>query len=169
MPETENPYIYKNTDRLSAIPPEVGMIPDPEPGDVKIYEPSEDEPYMNEDQVNYFKKILLAWRHILLSGSDETRINLKEDNQKVLDLVDLGAWEASTALRLRTRERDRKLIYKIDEALERIKDGTYGFCEETGEEIGIRRLMARPVAKLCLQAQQRHEHSEKLKGKNHWK
>lgn len=128
------------------------------PGD---YSPSEDEPYMNPRQLEYFRRKLLLWREQLLKESDETRNQLKEESIKEIDVIDQGALELSMTLKLKTRDRSRKLIYKIDDALKRINNGTYGYCEETGEEIGLRRLEARPIATLSIEAQEWHERMER--------
>ena len=125
------------------------------------YKPTEDEPYMNEKQLAYFKKILLDWRQELLTDSKKTLKRLQEHPLDIIEEVDRGSWESDLAFELRTRDRYRKLINKIDAALERIEDGTYGYCEETGEEIGIRRLMVRPIATLTIEAQTRHERRER--------
>ena len=125
------------------------------------YKPTEDEPYMNEKQLAYFKKILLDWRQELLTDSKKTLKRLQENPLDIIEEVDRGSWESDLAFELRTRDRYRKLINKIDAALERIEDGTYGYCEETGEEIGIRRLMVRPIATLTIEAQTRHERRER--------
>lgn len=125
------------------------------------YSPSVDEPYMNDSQLEYFRQKLLRWRDRLISESGETLEELREHSSREIDLLDQGSLEMDMTLKLRTRDRYRKLIRKIDAALERIKAGTYGFCEETGEEIGIRRLEARPIATLSLEAQQWHERMEK--------
>ncbi|MBN1140345.1 MAG: RNA polymerase-binding protein DksA [Deltaproteobacteria bacterium] len=123
---------------------------------------SENEPYMNSRQLAYFRHKLLQWRAELLSESDRTREQMREEKLRETDLVDQGFSETESAFELRTRDRYRKLIKKIDAALERIEDGSYGFCEETGEEIGLKRLDARPIATLCVEAQERHERIEKL-------
>lgn len=125
------------------------------------YRPTEDEEYMNPVQIEFFRKLLVQWREELLGESEKTLNKLKEEKDRSIESVDQGSDESSTAFELRTRDRYRKLLKKIDHALERIKDGTYGFCEETGEEIGIKRLMARPVATLSIEAQERHEREEK--------
>jgi DnaK suppressor protein len=125
------------------------------------YSPSEGEPYMNPAQLEYFKQKLIRWRDRLLRESGETLEELRENSTREIDFLDQGTRETDMTLKLRTRDRYRKLILKIDEALERMKDGTYGYCEETGEEIGIKRLEARPVATLSLEAQQWHERREK--------
>jgi DnaK suppressor protein len=127
----------------------------------KEYQPTEDEPYMSEKQLAYFKKILLDWRQELLEDSKKTLKRLQDNPLDIIEEVDRGAWESDLAFELRTRDRYRKLINKIDAALERIEDGSYGFCEETGEEIGIKRLMVRPIATLSVEAQMRHERRER--------
>jgi DnaK suppressor protein len=126
------------------------------------YTPSEEEPYMNPRQVEYFKKKLLEWRNQLMEASVDTVSQLKNRIDRESDFLDKSSFETNISLLLRNRDRDRKLIRKIDEALERIRDGTYGYCEETGEEIGLKRLEARPIAALCLEAQEWHEHEERL-------
>ena len=128
------------------------------------YRPSPDEPYMNERQLEYFRRKLLAWREQILQESGETIDKLLEGDFREPDPTDRGSLEADTALELRTRDRYRKLIAKIDAALQRIDDGAYGYCEETGKKIGVKRLEARPVATLCIEAQQRHERREKITG-----
>ncbi len=125
------------------------------------YRPSEDETYMNPKQLEYFKQKLLRWREQLVEESLEISEQLKEKSLRLPDIVDQGALETDKALKLRTRNRYLKLINKINDALERIRDGTYGYCEKTGKEIGIRRLEARPTATLSLEAQERHEQAEK--------
>lgn len=125
------------------------------------YRPTEDEEYMNPVQIEFFRKLLIQWREELIAESEKTLNKLKEEKDRSIEAVDQGSDESSTAFELRTRDRYRKLLKKIEHALERIKDGTYGFCEETGEEIGIKRLMARPVATLSIEAQERHEREEK--------
>lgn len=126
------------------------------------YRPSEDEPYMNSKQLTYFRRKLLEWRDELLEQSNKTLEQMREEKLRETDLVDQGATEMESAFELRTRDRARKLIKKIDSALERINHGEYGYCEETGEEIGLKRLEARPIATLCVEAQERHEQLEKL-------
>jgi len=133
--------------------------------DVEIpstYRPTEDEPYMCPKQLTYFRRKLLQWRDELLAQSTKTLEQMREEKLRETDLVDQGSSEMESAFELRTRDRARKLIKKIDAALERIADGNYGYCEETGEEIGLKRLDARPIATLCLEAQERHERLEKL-------
>jgi DnaK suppressor protein len=125
------------------------------------YRPSENEQFMNPLQVEYFRQKLLRWRAELLAESSETLQHLKEESLAEPDLTDRASLETERAIELRTRDRERKLISKIDAALLRIEDGSYGFCEETDEPIGIRRLEARPIATLSLEAQERHERMER--------
>jgi len=125
------------------------------------YRPSEDEPFMNETQREYFQQKLLDWKDEILRSSRETLENLQESEQHP-DIADRATSESDRALELRARDRQRKLIAKIDEALERIDDGTYGYCEETGDPISIKRLDARPIATLSVEAQERHERREKI-------
>ena len=126
------------------------------------YRPSDDEPFMNERQLAYFKSKLLAWKDEILRESRDTVVNLKAETENHPDLVDRASSESDRALELRTRDRQRKLISKIDEALRRIEDGSYGYCEETGEPISLKRLDARPIATLSIEAQERHERREKV-------
>jgi DnaK suppressor protein len=125
------------------------------------YRPTEDEEFMNPLQVEYFRQKLLRWRAELLSDSTGTLRSLKEESLLKPDLTDRASLETERAIELRTRDRERKLISKIDAALQRIDTGTYGFCEETDEPIGIRRLEARPIATLSIEAQERHERMER--------
>ena len=125
------------------------------------YKPSEKEIFLNDLQLEYFRQKLLQWRMELLEEVNETRTNLKETSLVEPDLGVRASVEADRSLELRTRDRARKLISKIDEALARIEDGSYGYCEETNEAIGIKRLEARPIATLSLEAQERHERMEK--------
>jgi DnaK suppressor protein len=127
----------------------------------KGYAPSEDEPYMNPNQVEYFRRKLVAWKEELLDESRETMDHLREENWHEPDINDRATVETDTAFELRTRDRYRKLIDKINAAIRRIEIGEYGYCEETGEEIGIKRLEARPVATLTVEAQERHESYER--------
>jgi DnaK suppressor protein len=127
------------------------------------YRPSDDEPYMNPKQLEYFQTRLLAWRAQLLEEFEEALAELKEGFQGEFDFLDQSAWETSTSLKLQTRERYLKLLKKIDYALEKIKNGTYGYCETTGEEIGLRRLEAHPIATLSRKAQEWHERNERTK------
>jgi DnaK suppressor protein len=126
------------------------------------YRPSEDEPFMNERQREYFRHKLLSWKDDILRESKETLEHLQDENNVLPDLVDRASTETDRALELRTRDRQRKLIAKIDAALHRIEEGSYGFCEETGEPISLRRLDARPIATLSIEAQERHERREKV-------
>jgi DnaK suppressor protein len=126
------------------------------------YRPSEDEEFMNDRQLEYFKEKLLAWKEEILRESRETLTHLQSETENHPDLADRASSETDRALELRTRDRQRKLISKIDEALRRIEDGTYGYCEETGEPIGVARLEARPIATLSLEAQERHERRERV-------
>ena len=128
----------------------------------KTYRPSDKEPFMNERQRDYFRAKLLAWREDILKEAKETLLLLREENQNHPDLADRASSETDRAIELRARDRQRKLIAKIDEALARIDDGTYGYCEETGEPIGIKRLEARPIATLSVEAQERHERRERI-------
>jgi RNA polymerase-binding transcription factor len=128
----------------------------------KEYRPSEDESFMNERQREYFRHKLLTWKDDILRESKETLEHLQDENNVLPDLVDRASTETDRALELRTRDRQRKLIAKIDAALHRIEEGSYGFCEETGEPISLRRLDARPIATLSIEAQERHERREKV-------
>ena len=125
------------------------------------YKPSEKETFLNDLQLEYFRQKLLQWRMELLEEVNETRTNLKETSLVEPDLGVRASVEADRSLELRTRDRARKLISKIHEALARIEDGSYGYCEETNEPIGIKRLEARPIATLSLEAQEHHERMEK--------
>ena len=125
------------------------------------YKPSEDEEFMNPVMIEYFRQKLINWRQELVSGSNETIQSMQEDNLQKPDLTDRASAETDHALELRTRDRERKLISKINEALERVADSSYGYCEDTGEPISIKRLEARPVATLSLEAQERHERRER--------
>ena len=125
------------------------------------YRPSEDEPFMNPVMREYFRLKLLRWRAELLAESSETLAHLQQGGLQEPDIADRASLETDRSLELRTRDRERKLIAKIDAALERVADGSYGYCEETGEPISIRRLEARPIATLSLEAQERHERLER--------
>jgi len=127
-----------------------------------VYRPSEDEPFMNERQLEYFKQKLLDWKDEILRESRETLSHLQTDTENHPDIADRASSETDKALELRTRDRQRKLISKIDEALRRIEDEVYGYCEETGEPISLQRLEARPIATLSLEAQERHERRERV-------
>jgi DnaK suppressor protein len=128
----------------------------------KAYRPSDKEPFMNERQRDYFRSKLLAWREDILKEAKETLVHLQEENQNHPDLADRASSETDRAIELRARDRQRKLIAKIDEAIGRIDEGTYGYCEETGEPISLRRLEARPIATLSVEAQERHERRERV-------
>ncbi len=125
------------------------------------YRPSEKERFMNPRMREYFRNKLLAWKRELLNESNETIVHLQESSVSEPDLADRASLETDRALELRTRDRERKLIQKINEALLRIEDGSYGYCEETGEPISIKRLEARPIATLSIEAQERHERMER--------
>ncbi|HTW50946.1 MAG TPA: RNA polymerase-binding protein DksA [Stellaceae bacterium] len=125
------------------------------------YRPSEDEEFMNPRQAEYFRRKLLRWRSELLADSAETLRSLQEESLLKPDLTDRASLETERSIELRTRDRERKLISKIDSALARLDSGTYGYCEETDEPIGIRRLEARPIATLSIEAQERHERMER--------
>lgn len=127
------------------------------------YRPKEDEPFMNPVQLEYFKNKLVSWRDQLLKESTDTIVHLQADAQIEADIVDSAANETDRTIELRARDRERKLINKIEEALRRIEEGSYGYCEETGEPIGVRRLDARPIATLSIEAQERHEKRERLR------
>ncbi|MGU3398395.1 RNA polymerase-binding protein DksA [Brucellaceae bacterium D45D] len=126
------------------------------------YRPTEDEPFMNERQKSYFRAKLVAWRNDILREARETLDALQQENANHPDLADRASSETDRAIELRARDRQRKLISKIDSALSRIDEGTYGFCEETGEPISLKRLDARPIATLSIEAQERHERREKV-------
>ncbi len=126
------------------------------------YCPSDNETFMNERQRDYFRAKLLAWKEDILRESKETLEHLQDENNILPDLVDRASTETDRALELRTRDRQRKLIAKIDAALHRIDTGSYGYCEETGEPISLRRLDARPIATLSIEAQERHERRERV-------
>jgi len=125
------------------------------------YRPSNDEEFMNDTMLEYFRQKLLAWKDELIRESTETLEHLQHENNQAPDLADRASMETDRALELRTRDRARKLISKIDAALGRIQEGNYGYCEETDEPIGIKRLEARPIATLSIEAQERHERMEK--------
>jgi DnaK suppressor protein len=128
----------------------------------KIYRPTEKEPFMNERQKEYFRQKLAGWREDILKEAKDTLQHLQDENVNHPDLADRASSETDRAIELRARDRQRKLINKIDAALHRIDDGTYGYCEETGEPIGIKRLEARPIATLSVEAQERHERRERV-------
>ncbi|UWQ15732.1 RNA polymerase-binding protein DksA [Aliiroseovarius sp. M344] len=126
------------------------------------YSPAEDEPFMNERQTEYFRRKLLAWKEELLDESRHTLEGLQDNTRNIPDIADRASEETDRALELRTRDRSRKLVGKIEQALRRIDEGEYGYCSETGEPISLKRLDARPIATLSLEAQERHERREKV-------
>ena len=129
---------------------------------VKTYQPSDKEPFMNEKQRQYFRAKLLAWKDDILKEARETLQHLQDENQNHPDIADRASSETDRAIELRARDRQRKLIAKIEAAVGRIDDGTYGYCEETGEPISLKRLEARPIATLSVEAQERHERRERV-------
>ena len=129
--------------------------------DFKPYKVKKGEDYMCSSQIDHFKTILLEWKNLLMKEADKTVEHMKKDSTKLSDPNDAATQEEEFRLELRTRDRERKLIMKIDQALQRVDDGHYGYCEDTGEPIGIKRLEARPIATLCIEAQERHERLEK--------
>jgi DnaK suppressor protein len=128
----------------------------------KAYRPSDKEPFMNERQREYFRQKLLAWKEEILKEAKETLAHLQTESENHPDLADRASSETDRAIELRARDRQRKLIAKIDSALTRLDDGTYGYCEETGEPISLKRLEARPIATLSIEAQERHERRERI-------
>ncbi|MDE1566976.1 RNA polymerase-binding protein DksA [Aquabacter sp. P-9] len=126
------------------------------------YRPREDEPFMNDRQREYFRKKLLNWKDDILREARETLQHLQDENQNHPDLADRASSETDRSIELRARDRQRKLIAKIDAALQRIEDGSYGYCEDTGEPISLKRLEARPIATLSVEAQERHERRERV-------
>ncbi len=130
--------------------------------ELDTYRPSDDEPFMNDRQLEYFRKKLHEWKADILAESQMTIAHLQDDSLNHPDIADRASVETDKALELRARDRQRKLISKIDSALRRIDDGSYGYCEETGEPISLKRLEARPIATLSLEAQERHERREKV-------
>lgn len=130
------------------------------------YTPSEKEDYMCPKHLEYFRQQLLSWRQELIEESQETISNLRREVRDVGDEAERATRETDNSLELRTRDRYRKLLAKIDQALRRVDDGSYGYCEETGEEIGLARLQARPIATLCLDAQERWELKRKQLGES---
>ena len=126
------------------------------------YRPAEDEPFMNERQLEYFRRKLIDWKHEILNGSRETLEGLQDSSRNIPDITDRASEETDRALELRTRDRQRKLVSKIDAALRRIESGEYGYCQVTGEPISLKRLDARPIATMTLEAQERHERRERV-------
>src|ERR1700704_1339927 len=129
---------------------------------VESYRPSDDEPFMNDRQKEYFRRKLMLWRESILAESKETLAALQNENENHPDIADRASSESDRAIELRARDRQRKLISKIDSALARLDDGTYGYCVDTGEPISLRRLDARPIATLSIEAQERHERRERV-------
>ena len=129
---------------------------------VKKYRPTEKEPFMGERQKEYFRAKLLAWKDEILKEAKDTLQHLQDENQNHPDIADRASSETDRSIELRARDRQRKLIAKIDAALQRIEDGTYGYCEETGEPISLKRLEARPIATLSIEAQERHVRRERV-------
>jgi DnaK suppressor protein len=126
------------------------------------YRPAEDEPFMNDRQKEYFRRKLIEMKNSILEGNRDTIVGMQASTRNIPDVADRASEETDRALELRTRDRERKLVAKIDSALRRIEDGSYGYCEETGEPISLKRLDARPTATLSLEAQERHERKEKV-------
>jgi len=126
------------------------------------YKPSDDEPFMNDRQREYFRGKLLSWKDEILKEARETLVTLQSESENHPDIADRASSETDRAIELRARDRQRKLIAKIDAAIARIDEGNYGFCEETGEPISLKRLEARPIATLSLEAQERHERNERV-------
>ena len=126
------------------------------------YRPAEDEPFMNDRQVEYFRRKLTAWKSELMSDSRDTIEGMKDSTRNIPDIADRASEETDRALELRTRDRQRKLVGKIDAALRRIEEGEYGYCQVTGDPISLKRLDARPIATMSLEAQERHERREKV-------
>ena len=126
------------------------------------YRPAEDEPFMNDRQLEYFKRKLLVWKAYLMSDSKDTIEGLQDGTRNIPDIADRASEETDRALELRTRDRQRKLVAKIDSALRRIDEGEYGYCEKTGDPISLRRLDARHIATMTLEAQEKHERKEKV-------
>ncbi len=126
------------------------------------YQPAEDEPFMNERQLEYFRRKLINWKHDLLEDTRDTIEGLQDGTRAIPDVADRASEETDRAIELRTRDRQRKLVAKIDAALRRIEEGEFGYCEVTGEPISLKRLDARPIATMSLEAQERHERREKV-------
>ncbi len=126
------------------------------------YRPAEDEPFMNDRQLEYFRRKLLQWKEEILNGSRETLEGLANSSRNIPDIADRASEETDRALELRTRDRQRKLVSKIEAALRRIENGEFGYCEVTGEPISLKRLDARPIATMTLEAQERHERAERV-------
>ena len=153
MPSSD-PSVFPGLEKGADMKPEVFLPED--------YRPAEDEPFMNDRQLEYFRRKLLNWKTDLLSESRETIEGLQDSTRNIPDIADRASEETDRALELRTRDRQRKLVAKIDAAVRRIDNGEYGYCEETGEPISLKRLDARPIATLSLEAQERHERRERV-------
>lgn len=130
------------------------------------YRPAEDEPFMNERQVEYFRRKLINWKSDLMEDTRDTVAGMKDQTRNIPDIADRASEETDRALELRTRDRQRKLVSKIDAALRRIEEGEYGYCEITGDPISLKRLDARPIATMSLEAQERHERGERVHRKD---
>jgi DnaK suppressor protein len=154
--------LLKGKNGRTADPPHKNGKTDAPNGRADGYRPTDKEPFMNERQREYFRQKLLDWREDILKEAKETLQHLQDENQNHPDLADRASSETDRAIELRARDRQRKLIAKIDAALQRIEDGTYGYCEETGEPITLKRLEARPIATLSIEAQERHERRERV-------
>ena len=157
---SKKPAAKKTTRKKRAATPRSNMLTGPIPG-FEPYQPKRNEEYMGTEQLEHFRDLLLAWKRELMEEVDRTMHHMKDDASNPPDPNDRATQETEFGLELRTRDRERKLLKKIDSALNRIDDGSYGYCEETGEEIGLRRLEARPVATLCVEAQERRELAER--------
>lgn len=154
--------LYKRRARDASAPAGTDLLSMPVTEKQKPYRPSEKEPFMNERQREYFRAKLLTWKEDILREAKATLVQLQDENVNHPDLADRASSETDRAIELRARDRQRKLISKIDAAIGRIDDGTYGYCEETGEPIALKRLEARPIATLSVEAQERHEKREKV-------
>lgn len=154
MPAVPLPVAPGNPETKKKMKPEI-FLPDD-------YRPAESEPFMNDRQLEYFRRKLIVWKQELLGQSAETIDNLHDSGRNLPDITDRASEETDRALELRTRDRQRKLISKIDAALRRIENGEYGYCEATGEPISLKRLDARPIATMTLEAQERHERRERV-------
>jgi DnaK suppressor protein len=155
IPTNGDPHLTQSEMRQGAVMRQEIFLPED-------YRPAEDEPFMNDRQLEYFRRKLLAWKEDLLADSRDTIEGLQEGTRNIPDVADRASEETDRALELRTRDRQRKLVGKIDSALRRIDEGEYGYCEATGEPISLKRLDARPIATLSLEAQERHERREKV-------
>ena len=163
------PGLVKTSGRKSVTPPRPARQTQPHDPNALIhgirpYQPQPGEPYMSPAQLEHFRMILQAWKRELMEEVDRTGHHMQDEASNFPDPNDRATQESEFGLELRTRDRERKLLKKIDAALERIEEGTYGYCEETGEEIGLKRLEARPVATLSLEAQERRELAERQYG-----